>query len=267
MSWIESLILGLIQGLTEFLPVSSSGHLELGKYILGVELEDNLFFTVMVHVATVLSTLVVFRKDIAQLLSGLFKFQWNEETQYVSKIAFSLIPIAIVGLFFKEYVDDIFNLPNIILFVGLMLLITSGLLALAYYYKPGEKEISFKDAFIIGIAQTVAVLPGISRSGATIATGLLLGTKKENIAKFSFLMVLVPILGEAFLDIIKFEGSLQASIADVGAFPLLVGFLTAFVSGLIACKWMINLVKRGKLIGFAIYCLIVAVVAITAGLI
>ena len=267
MSWIESLILGLIQGLTEFLPVSSSGHLELGKYILGVELEDNLFFTVMVHVATVLSTLVVFRKDIAQLLSGLFKFQWNEETQYVSKIAFSLIPIAIVGLFFKEYVDDIFNLPNIILFVGLMLLITSGLLALAYYYKPGEKEISFKDAFIIGIAQTVAVLPGISRSGATIATGLLLGTKKENIAKFSFLMVLVPILGEAFLDIIKFEGSLQASIADVGAFPLLVGFLTAFVSGLIACKWMINLVKRGKLIGFAIYSLIVAVVAITAGLI
>lgn len=267
MSWIESLILGLIQGLTEFLPVSSSGHLELGKYILGVELEENLFFTVMVHVATVFSTLVVFRKDIAQLLSGLFKFQWNEETQYVSKIAFSLVPIAIVGLFFKEYVDDIFNLPNIILFVGLMLLITSGLLALAYYYKPGDKEISFKDAFIIGIAQTVAVLPGISRSGATIAMGLLLGTKKENIAKFSFLMVLVPILGEAFLDIIKFEGSLQASIADVGAFPLLVGFLTAFVSGLIACKWMINLVKRGKLIGFAIYCLIVAVVAITAGLI
>ena len=267
MSWIESLILGLIQGLTEFLPVSSSGHLELGKYILGVELEENLFFTVMVHVATVLSTLVVFRKDIAQLLSGLFKFQWNEETQYVSKIAFSLIPIAIVGLFFKEYVDDIFNLQNIILFVGLMLLITSGLLALAYYYKPGDKEISFKDAFIIGIAQTVAVLPGVSRSGATIATGLLLGTKKENIAKFSFLMVLVPILGEAFLDIIKFEGSLQTSIADVGTFPLLVGFLTAFVSGLIACKWMINLVKRGKLIGFAIYCFIVAVVAITAGLI
>ncbi len=267
MSWIQSLILGLIQGLTEFLPVSSSGHLELGKFILGVELEENLFFTVMVHVATILSTLVVFRKDIAQLFVGLFKFQWNEETQYITKIVVSLIPIAIVGLFFKQYVDDIFNLTNIVLLVGLMLLITAGLLALAYYYKSGEKDITFKNAFIIGIAQTVAVLPGISRSGATIATGLLLGTKKELVAKFSFLMVLVPILGEAFLEIVGFEGSLQASVADVGAISLIIGFFAAFISGLAACKWMINIVKRGKLIGFAIYCLVVAAIAITVGLI
>ncbi len=267
MSWIESLILGLIQGLTEFLPVSSSGHLELGKFVLGVELEENLFFTVMVHVATVLSTLVVFRKDIAQLFIGLFKFQWNEETQYVTKIVISLIPIAIVGLFFKDFVDDIFNMGNMVLLVGIMLVITAGLLTLAYYYKSGDKDITFKSALIIGISQAVAVVPGLSRSGTTIATGLLLGTKKELVAKFSFLMVLVPILGETFLEIVGFEGSLQASIADVGAIPLLVGFLTAFVSGLAACKWMINIVRRGKLIGFAIYCLVVAVIAITVGLI
>lgn len=266
MSWIEALILGLIQGLTEFLPVSSSGHLEIGKYLLGVEPGDNLIFTVMVHGATVLSTLVVFRKDIMKLLTGLFEFQWNEETQYVMKIAVSMIPIAIVGLFFKDAIEAIFDSPKILTIVGFMLLITAAVLAIAYYRKSGDKDITFKNAFIIGIAQTIAVMPGISRSGATIATGLILGTSKESVAKFSFLMVLVPILGENFLSILSYQAPLEASAGGVGILPLAVGFIAAFISGLLACTWMINIVKRGKLIWFAIYCLIVALIAIGGSL-
>lgn len=262
MGWIEALILGLIQGLTEFLPVSSSGHLEIGKYLLGVEPGENLIFTVVVHGATVLSTLVVFRNDIVKLLSGFFQFKWNEETKYIVKIGISMIPIAIVGLFFKDSVEAIFDSPKILLIVGIMLLITASILALAYYRKPGDKDISYGRAFIIGIAQTIAVMPGISRSGATIATGLLLGTKKESVAKFSFLMVLVPILGETFLSMLSYEAPVEASTAGVGIVPLIVGFTAAFISGLIACKWMINVIKKGKLIGFAIYCLLVAMVAI-----
>lgn len=262
MGWIEALILGLIQGLTEFLPVSSSGHLEIGKYLLGVEPGDNMIFTVMVHGATVLSTLVVFRKDIIKLLTGLFQFQWNEETRYVMMIGVSMIPIAIVGLFFKDTVEAVFDSPKILMIVGFMLLITALILAIAYYRKSGDKEITFGNAFIIGIAQTIAVMPGISRSGATIATGLILGTKKESVAKFSFLMVLIPILGENFLSILSYEAPLTASAAGVGVLPLVVGFIAAFISGLLACTWMINIVKRGKLIWFAIYCFVVALVAI-----
>ncbi|MCZ4693444.1 undecaprenyl-diphosphate phosphatase [Ancylomarina euxinus] len=261
MDWIEALILGLVQGLTEFLPVSSSGHLEIGKALLGVNAEDNLRFTVVVHGATVLSTLIVFRKDILALIQGLFEFKWNDSTQYVTKIAFSMLPIAVVGLFFKDQVEEIFNTDKILLLVGFMLLLTASLLAFTFYAKQKEKEISFRDALIIGVAQTCAVLPGISRSGSTIATGLLLGNKKSEVAKFSFLMVLVPIIGENILSIFKTDIS-QAGSIDTSV--LIVGFIAAFVSGLLACSWMIKIVKKGKLIYFAIYCLIIGLIAIFA---
>lgn len=267
MNWIEALILGLLQGLTEFLPVSSSGHLEIGKQLLGVAPGDNLIFTVMVHAATVLSTLVVFRKDIVTLLTGLFRFKWNEETQYVLKIVVSMIPVAVVGLFFKDVVETLFDTPDILFLVGSMLFVTALLLSFAYYRKPGNKDISFGRAFIIGIAQMVAVIPGISRSGSTIATGLLLGTRKESVAKFSFLMVLVPILGEAFLSVMKYEAPVDAAAGGVGVLPLVVGFVAAFVAGLAACKWMIRIVSNGKLIWFAVYCALVALFAISGALI
>ncbi len=261
MSWIEALLLGLLQGLTEFLPVSSSGHLEIGKALLGITAENNLTFTVVVHGATVLSTIIVFRKDILKLLQGLFSFQWNESTQYIAKIAISMIPIGIVGVFFKDQVEELFETEKILLLVGFMLLVTASFLAFTYYAKQKEKEISFKDAFIIGMAQTVAILPGISRSGATIATGLLLKNKKSEVAKFSFLMVLVPIIGENVLSIFKGTYTSQGSVELLS---LVVGFIGAFLSGLLACSWMINLVKKGKLIYFAIYCLIIGLIAIFA---
>jgi len=257
MKWLEALILGIIQGLTEFLPVSSSGHLELGKHILGVEYTENLTFTVIVHGATVLSTIIVFWKTIVELFKELFKFKWNESTKYIAKIALSMVPVLIVGLFFKDEVEGLFT--GNILFVGIMLLVTAGLLAFTYYAKEREKDISFKDSFIIGIAQALAVIPGISRSGATIATGLYLGNKKEFIAKFSFLMVLVPIIGANVKDLLDLDLSVQNSISIT---PLIIGFIAAFVTGLLACTWMIKIVKRGKLIYFAAYCLIVGSVAI-----
>jgi undecaprenyl-diphosphatase len=256
MNWLEALILGLIQGLTEFLPVSSSGHLEIGKAILGIDVKESLIFTIVVHGATVLSTIVVFRKDLLNLFKGLFQFKWNEETQYVSMILFSMIPVCIVGVFFKEEVEGFFN--GDVSFVGIMLIITAILLGITFFVKSKSRNISFRDAFIIGIAQAFAVLPGISRSGSTIATGLLLGNKREEVAKFSFLMVLIPILGENFLDLFKGDFTSETSI---GVLPLLIGFLAAFVSGLLACKWMIGIVKKGKLIYFAIYCLLVGLIA------
>ncbi|OFX83606.1 MAG: UDP-diphosphatase [Bacteroidetes bacterium GWF2_33_16] len=257
MSWIEAIILGIIQGLTEFLPVSSSGHLELGKHILGVEVTENLTFTVVVHGATVLSTIVVFWKTILELFRELFTFKWNESTQYIVKIFISMIPVLVVGIFFKDQVESLFN--GDILFVGLMLLVTAVLLTFTYYAKEKQKDISYKDSFIIGIAQALAVIPGISRSGATIATGLYLGNKKEFIAKFSFLMVLIPIIGANLKDIMDSDFTAQGSVAVT---PLIVGFVAAFASGLLACKWMINVVKRGKLIYFAIYCFIIGTLAI-----
>ena len=258
MDWIEALILGIIQGLTEFLPVSSSGHLELGKHILGVEYSENLTFTVVVHGATVLSTIIVFWKTIIELFRDLFKFQWNDSTKYITKIAVSMIPVVIVGLFFNDQVESLFT--GNILFVGLMLIVTAGLLAFTYYAKERQKDISFKDSFIIGIAQALAVIPGISRSGATIATGLYLGNKKEFIAKFSFLMVLVPIIAANVKDLLDFDLSAQAGVSTL---PLLVGFIAAFITGLLACTWMLKIVKRGKLIYFAIYCFIVGAIAVT----
>ncbi len=257
MTWIEALILGVIQGLTEFLPVSSSGHLEIGKHILGVEFAENLTFTVVVHGATVLSTIVVFWKTIMELFSELFKFKWNESTQYIAKIFLSMIPVLIVGLFFKDQVESLFD--GNILFVGCMLLITAGLLAFTYYAKDRQKDISFKDSLIIGIAQAIAVIPGISRSGATIATGLYLGNKKELIAKFSFLMVLIPIIGANVMDVL--DSDITATVST-STLPLIIGFIAAFITGLLACTWMINIVKRGKLIYFAAYCFVIGTLAI-----
>ena len=255
MEWFEALILGLVQGFTEYLPVSSSGHLAIGSWLFGIEPEENLSFTIVVHVATVMSTLVILWKEIDWILRGLFKFELNDETKYVLNILVSMIPIMIVGFFFKDEVEAIFGSGLTV--VGCMLLVTASLLAFSYYYKPKQKEnISVKDAFIIGIAQACAVLPGLSRSGSTIATGLLLGDNKKKLAQFSFLMVIPPILGEALLDGIKLMKGESLSDA-IPAISLIVGFIAAFVAGCIACKWMINIVKKGKLIYFAIYCGIV----------
>jgi undecaprenyl-diphosphatase len=260
MNLIEALILGIIQGLTEFLPVSSSGHLEIGEALLGIKAEKSLIFTVVVHGATVLSTLVIFRKEILEILRGLFKFEWNEETKYTLKLIISMIPVLFLGLFFKEEVEAFFD--GRIVFVGSMLIFTAILLASTRLIKTNKREISYLDSFIIGLAQAVAVLPGISRSGSTIATGLLLGDKKESVTRFSFLMVLVPIIGANLMDLKDYHASTSASI---GPLPLLVGFIAAFIAGLLACKWMIGIVKKGNLLYFAIYCLIIGLIAIFAG--
>lgn len=262
MEWFEALILGLLQGLTEYLPVSSSGHLAIGSALFGIEGEENLTFTVAVHIATVLSTVVILWREIVWLFEDLFKFKWNDGTRYVVNIVVSMIPVGIVGLFFKDKVEAIFG--SGLLVVGVCLLVTAALLSFAYYAKPREKQkISMLDSFIIGLAQAVAVLPGLSRSGSTIATGLLLGNKKEKLAQFSFLMVIPPILGEALLDVKDIiEGGVEAVSASIPTISLIIGFIAAFVSGCFACKFMINIVKRGKLVYFAIYCAIVGLLAI-----
>ena len=270
METFEALILGLLQGLTEYLPVSSSGHLAIGSHILGIEAEENLMFTVAVHVATVLSTLVVLGGEIIRLVRGTFGpfnagasglARLNADQRYMLNILVSMIPIFVVGIFFKDTVERIFGQG--LLVVGCCLLVTAGLLAYSYYGKPRQKEnISLLDAFIIGIAQAVAVLPGLSRSGSTIATGLILGNNKAHMAQFSFLMVIPPILGEALLDTIKAaKEGFSAAFGDLSVMALVVGFVAAFVSGIAACKWMIGIVRRGKLIYFAYYC--VAVGAVT----
>ena len=260
MDWIEALILGLVQGLTEYLPVSSSGHLAIGSYLFGIEGEENLAFTVAVHVATVLSTLVILWKEIDWIFRGLFKCEMNAETKYVLNIVVSMIPVGIVGVFFKDYVEEVFGSGLVI--VGCMLLLTAALLTFSYIAKPRKKEnISLRDAFIIVLAQACAVMPGLSRSGSTIATGLLLGNKKESLAQFSFLMVIPPILGEALLDVVKgLKG--EEAFGGIDMMPLAIGFIAAFVSGCIACKWMINIVKKGKLIYFGIYCAIAGVLTL-----
>ena len=263
MEWYEGIILGLIQGLTGFLPVSSSGHLVIGRELLGVEASEDLVFEVLVHAATVLSTIVVFRKQIWGLLKGFFKFKYNDETDYLLKIAVSMIPVFIVGVFFKDFVEGLFGSLTA---VGCALLVTALLLAFSdLASKPGKapllpagKEyrngISYWQAFVVGLGQAIAVAPGLSRSGTTISTGLICGVKRDVMAQFSFLMVLVPILGEAFLDVVG--GDFTAS--SVGALPLVLGFISAFVSGLFACKVMIALVKKAKLSWFALYCAVVA---------
>ena len=262
MDWLEAVILGLIQGLTEFLPVSSSGHLEIGKEILGVQATDDLMFTTLVHTATVLSTIVVFRKQIVALLKGFFKFEYNDQTDYIMKIAVSVVPIMIVGLFFKDQVEALFGSIKV---VGISLLFTSFLLFFSdFASRPGKfvraaksgqdarNGISYWQAFVVGLSQALAVIPGLSRSGTTISTGLICGVRRDVMAQFSFLMVLIPILGESFLEVVGGE----FASTSVGALPLALGFVSAFISGLFACKVMIALVKKAKLSWFAIYCLI-----------
>lgn len=257
MSILQAIILGIVQGLTEFLPVSSSGHLMLASEILNTDLSaaDDLTFSLTLHAATVLSTIVVLWSEVVKLLRGLFSRRFNEEQAYILKIVISMIPIGIVGFCCMDYLEEAFSS---VLMVGVMLLVTALLLTFAYFAKPRQKEsISYRDAFIIGLAQAAAAMPGLSRSGSTIATGLLLGNKKESVAKFSFLMVLPPILGNALLDIIKgdFGGGVEI-------LPIVAGFIAAFVTGWLACRFMLEIVKRGKLIYFAIYCAIVGVTAI-----
>lgn len=265
MSWLEALILGIVQGLTEFLPVSSSGHLEIGHALLGTSGEENLLFAVVVHTATVLATLVVLWREVVQLFNGTFTtWKWNREKDYVAKILVSMIPVFIVGMFFKEQVESFFG--NGLLLVGVCLLITACLLALSEWLQKHRRsvghEVTYKDAIIIGIAQACAVLPGLSRSGTTIATGLLCGVKKESVAQFSFLMVLIPILGEALLDLLKLlHGELAT---ELGIAPALIGFVAAFVTGCLACRFMIEIVRRQRLIWFAIYCAIIGTTAIIA---
>ena len=260
MEWFEALILGLVQGLTEFLPVSSSGHLAIGKALLGVEPSGDLIFEVTVHAATVLATIVVFRKQIWKLLCGLFKFKYNDETDYIAKLCVSMIPVFVVGMFFKDKVEAAFNSLRV---VGIALLVTAILLVLSDYLsrrvsaavRESRNGISFWQAFLVGVGQACAVLPGLSRSGTTISTGLLSGVRRENMAMFSFLMVLVPILGETFLDLVG--GDMTAS--TVGTLPLLIGFAAAFVSGLFACRVMIALVRKAQLRWFGLYCALVGV--------
>ncbi|MEP5339389.1 MAG: undecaprenyl-diphosphate phosphatase [Algibacter sp.] len=258
MEIIDAIILGIIQGLTEFLPVSSSGHLELGKAILGDNSvpEESLLFTVVLHFATALSTIVVFRKDILELITGALKFKWNDDLQFISKIAVSMIPAAIIGFSYESQFAELFG-GNIKL-VGFMLIITALLLYLADKAKDTDKKISFKNAFIIGISQAIAMLPGISRSGATISTSVLLGNDKTKAARFSFLMVVPLIFGKIAKDILS--GDLTYDSNNFTS--LSIGFVAAFVAGLFACTWMISLVKKSKLSYFAIYCGIVGVIAI-----
>lgn len=262
MSVVEAILLGILQGLTEFLPVSSSGHIELGKAILGVDRADNLLFSLIVHGATVLSTIIVFRKDIAQLFRGLLQFEWNKETKFVVLLLVSAIPLAVVGLIFQDQINQLFS-GNLVL-VGLMLIVTALLLQLTRLEKANKTALSYKSALMIGLAQVLAVMPGISRSGATISTALALGIDRAEAARFSFLMVLLPILGANTIECFHLAGS--ANSAQVSTSALFAGFLAAFICGLLACKWMIALVKNGKIIYFSIYCFVVGAIAIFAAL-
>lgn len=248
MDTLQAVLLGIVQGITEFLPVSSSGHLQIAKELLGVELDNNITFDVTLHAATVLSTVTVMWREIARLVGGLFSRRFNEEQAYVLKILLSMIPAGIVGVVFGERIEELFGS---LAFVGSMLLLTAALLAFAYYARPRRKEsITYRDALVIGLAQAAATLPGLSRSGSTIATGLLLGNSKQSVAHFSFLMVIPVILGKMLLDILS--GEMAALSVPTGA--LVGGFLAAYAVGALACKFMIEIVKRGKLIWFALYC-------------
>ena len=258
MDYLDSLILGIVQGLTEFLPVSSSGHLELGKSLLGDNSlpKESMIFTVVLHFATALSTIVVFKKDIIEIIKELLKFEWNSNTQFIFKIIISMIPAALIGVFFETELESLFS--NNIVLVGAMLIITGLLLLLADRAQNTSKNVSFKTAFTVGVAQAIAILPGISRSGATISTAVLLGIDKTKAARFSFLMVIPLIFGKIFKDI--FSGELSYENAQITS--LSIGFIAAFVSGLLACTWMIRLVKNSQLKYFAYYCGVVGIIAI-----
>ncbi|MDE3743005.1 undecaprenyl-diphosphate phosphatase [Maribacter polysaccharolyticus] len=258
METFDAIILGIIQGLTEFLPVSSSGHLELGKAILGDHSvpEESLLFTVVLHFATALSTIVVFRKDVWEIISGLFQFKYNEETRFSLKIIISMLPAVAIGLFFEDQLEAFFG--GDIRFVGFMLLVTAVLLYFADRAKDTNKKVSYNNAFLVGISQAIAMLPGISRSGATISTSVLLGVDKTKAARFSFLMVVPLIIGKMAKDVLSGELSFESE----NIFAMGAGFGAAFIAGLAACTWMIQIVKQSKLTYFAIYCLIVGLIAI-----
>lgn len=256
MDTLQAILLGIVQGITEFLPVSSSGHLQIAKELLGVELENNITFDVTLHAATVLSTIVVLWQELWRLVKSCFSRRFTEEQAYVLKVILSMIPAGVVGVFFADQIEALFSS---LWFVGLMLFMTAALLSFAYYAKPRQKsEISYRDAFIIGIAQAAATMPGLSRSGSTIATGLLLGNEKSSVAHFSFIMVIPVILGKMLLDILSGEMAAMAVPTEA----LVSGFLAAFISGALACKFMIEIVKRGKLIWFALYCAIVGLICL-----
>lgn len=266
MDWIDALILGVVQGLAEYLPISSSGHLEIMKQILGLDLdpEASLTFSMMLHVATVLSTIVILWREFWPLVVSFFGFKRDDNFYYVCKILLSCIPVGIVGVCFKKQLSALFD-GNLTV-VGICLLVTAALLCFAYFTRtrealsnpkaPQGRDISWSDAFIIGLSQAVAVLPGLSRSGTTIATGILQGDNRAKVANFSFLMVIIPILGEGLLDLkdILFPDPDMAAQASIGILPIAVGFLASFIVGCIACKWMLNIVKKGKLVWFAVYC-------------
>lgn len=275
MEWLDAFVLGLVQGLAEYLPVSSSGHLQIFREILGVDLPNDvsLQFDIILHAATVLSTVVILWPLFRKLCVAFFSFKRDADFWYVCKILVSCIPIAIVGFVFKDFIEDSFN--NLLV-VGICLCITAALLCFAHFsdMKAGKmvsaekgRDIGWWDAFIIGCAQALAVLPGLSRSGTTIATGIIIGDKRSKVAAFSFLMVIIPIIGEALLDLFKLvtgygaDGS-TTDIGEVGAGSLIIGFFTAFVVGCCACRWMLSLVKRGKLVWFALYCVAVGVICI-----
>lgn len=266
MTIFEAFVLGMLQGLTEFLPISSSGHLQLGAYFFGIKGEENLIFTIIVHGATVLSTIIVFWKEILKILKGVLQFKMNQETKFFLYIIVSMIPVGFIGVFYKEEVEAVFN--EKILFVASMLAITGFLLAATNYIKVDTRtgELNYFKALIIGIAQAFAVLPGISRSGATIATGLIMGIKKEEATRFSFLMVIIPILGASLLQVIDIIQT-PALTGNISGMALATGFVTALVFGIFACRWMINIVKKGKLIYFAVYCFIVATIVLILELI
>jgi undecaprenyl-diphosphatase len=263
MSVFEAFILGIVQGLTEFLPVSSSGHIELGKAILNIQTTDNLLFSIVVHGATALSTVIVFRKTLLELIKGVLEFKNNESLHYSLKIIISMIPVGIVGVFFEDEIESLFT--GNVLFVGSMLIVTAILLTVTYFFKNTDKDVSYPRAIVIGLAQAVAILPGISRSGATISTALILGVDKEKATRFSFLMVLLPILGATLLKVKDYIEA-PAIAGGIGIFALVVGFLAAFISGLLACTWMIRIVKSGKLIYFAYYCFAIGIISIIVSL-
>lgn len=277
MNWLDALILGIVQGLAEYLPISSSGHLEIFNHLLGSRLAgaDSLQFDVVLHVATVLSTIVVLWRKFVPLCKSFFTFRRDENTAYVWKLLLSCIPVGIVGVCFKDQVEAFFGVSadggNNLTLVGICLCVTAALLAFAYFFRTRPlmatrregRDITWSDAFIIGIAQAVAVLPGLSRSGSTIATGILLGDNRERVAQFSFFMVVIPILGQALLDLVKVLGAVPGEAeSPVGFTAMAVGFLAAFIVGCIACNWMLNLVKKGKLVWFAVYCVVVGVLCI-----
>ena len=261
MSWFDALILGIIQGLAEFLPISSKTHIALYEYIRHIELKENLTFSVILHAGTVLSTLIIFRREIGEIFKSIFTLKWNDTTRYALKLVLSVIPVAVIAVMYKDMIKELFKGNLFLIVSGSGLLVTAFLLALTNRLKQNTRRLSFLDSIVIGIAQSLAVLPGISRSGATITTGLFLGIKKEEVAKFSFLMVLIPVIGDCILDMKKITSTESSLIV-----PCIIGFVTSFIVGLITCKSMINLVKRGKLIYFAIYCAIIGAIAIFAGM-